>query len=96
MCIRDSAHYAYLKIAEGCNNRCHYCAIPGIRGPLHSRDMADCVAEARWLAGDCLLYTSNDHYLAVYSYQKGTLSTILEQQYEQYLGKISPAAVVRI
>ena len=45
-------HYAYLKIAEGCNNRCHYCAIPGIRGPLHSRDMADCVAEARWLAGE--------------------------------------------
>ena len=44
--------FAYLKIAEGCNNRCHYCAIPGIRGPLHSRDMADCVAEARWLAGE--------------------------------------------
>ena len=32
--------------------RCHYCAIPGIRGPLHSRDLADCVAEARWLAGE--------------------------------------------
>ena len=50
--ISTPAHYAYLKIAEGCNNRCHYCAIPGIRGPLHSRDMADCVAEARWLAGE--------------------------------------------
>ena len=31
--IGTPAHYAYLKIAEGCNNRCHYCAIPGIRGP---------------------------------------------------------------
>ena len=50
--IGTPAHYAYLKIAEGCNNRCHYCAIPGIRGPLRSRDMADCVAEARWLAGE--------------------------------------------
>ena len=50
--ISTPAHYAYLKIAEGCNNRCHYCAIPGIRGPLHSRDLADCVAEARWLAGE--------------------------------------------
>ena len=50
--IGTPAHYAYLKIAEGCNNRCHYCAIPGIRGSLHSRDMADCVAEARWLAGE--------------------------------------------
>lgn len=44
--IGTPAHYAYLKIAEGCNNRCHYCAIPGIRGPLRSRDMADCLAEA--------------------------------------------------
>ena len=50
--ISTPRHYAYLKIAEGCNNRCHYCAIPGIRGPLRSRDMADCVAEARWLAGE--------------------------------------------
>ena len=50
--IGTPAHYAYLKIAEGCNNRCHYCAIPLIRGPLASRDMNDCVAEARWLAGE--------------------------------------------
>ena len=32
--ISTPRHYAYLKIAEGCNNRCHYCAIPLIRGPL--------------------------------------------------------------
>lgn len=50
--IGTPAHYAYLKIAEGCNNRCYYCAIPLIRGPMRSRDMADCVAEARWLAGE--------------------------------------------
>ena len=50
--IGTPAHYAYLKIAEGCNNRCHYCAIPLIRGPLRSRDMDDCVAEARWLASE--------------------------------------------
>lgn len=50
--IGTPAHYAYLKIAEGCNNRCHYCAIPQIRGPLRSRPLADCVAEARWLAGE--------------------------------------------
>ena len=50
--IGTPAHYAYLKIAEGCNNRCHYCAIPGIRGPLRSREIKDCVAEARWLAGE--------------------------------------------
>ncbi len=50
--ISTPAHYAYLKIAEGCNNRCHYCAIPLIRGPLRSRPLEDCVAEARWLAGE--------------------------------------------
>ncbi len=38
---------AYLKIAEGCSNRCAYCAIPMIRGPLRSRTVEDIVAEAR-------------------------------------------------
>ncbi len=50
--IGTPGHYAYLKIAEGCNNRCHYCAIPLIRGALRSRPIADCLAEARWLAGE--------------------------------------------
>ena len=50
--ISTPGHYAYLKIAEGCNNRCHYCAIPLIRGPLRSRPLEDCVAEARWLASE--------------------------------------------
>lgn len=45
-------HYAYLKIAEGCDNRCTYCAIPGIRGPYRSRSMAALVEEAQQLARD--------------------------------------------
>ncbi len=40
-------HYAYLKISEGCDNRCSYCAIPSIRGPLRSRPAASVVEEAR-------------------------------------------------
>ncbi len=48
--VSTPRHYAYLKIAEGCNNCCHYCAIPSIRGPLRSLTVEDCVAEARWLA----------------------------------------------
>lgn len=43
---------AYLKIAEGCDNRCHYCAIPGIRGPFRSRPMEELVQEAERLAGE--------------------------------------------
>jgi len=42
--------WSYLKIAEGCNNRCTYCAIPGIRGPLRSRPMPELLQEARDLA----------------------------------------------
>lgn len=42
---------AYLKIAEGCDNRCTYCAIPGIRGKYRSRDMEDIIAEAKELEG---------------------------------------------
>lgn len=40
-------YFAYLKISEGCNNRCAYCAIPGIRGRLHSRPIEDLVKEAK-------------------------------------------------
>ncbi|MEG2053351.1 MAG: 30S ribosomal protein S12 methylthiotransferase RimO [Oscillospiraceae bacterium] len=50
--ISTPSHYAYLKISEGCNNRCHYCAIPLIRGGLRSRDMAEIIAEANWLVSE--------------------------------------------
>ena len=42
-------HMAYLKIAEGCDNRCAYCAIPSIRGKFRSRPIEDLVAEAKQL-----------------------------------------------
>lgn len=48
--ISTPGHYAWLKIAEGCSNACSYCAIPMIRGPMRSRPLEDCVAEAAWLA----------------------------------------------
>lgn len=41
---------AYLKIAEGCSARCAYCAIPAIKGPLHSRPIEAILADARHLA----------------------------------------------
>ena len=42
-------YMAYLKIAEGCDNRCAYCAIPAIRGRFRSRTIEDIVAEAKQL-----------------------------------------------
>ena len=44
-----SAGCAFLKILEGCDNRCAYCAIPAIRGPLRSRDRDSLLAETRLL-----------------------------------------------
>ena len=43
-------HYAYIKIAEGCDNRCSYCVIPSLRGKYRSRRMEDVLYEARMLA----------------------------------------------
>ena len=45
-------HWAYLKIAEGCDNRCAYCVIPSIRGRYRSRAMEDLIEEASLLASD--------------------------------------------
>jgi ribosomal protein S12 methylthiotransferase len=43
-------HLAYLKLSEGCDRRCTFCAIPGIRGRMRSRTREDLLAEARRLA----------------------------------------------
>ncbi len=45
--LTTDEHTAYLKIAEGCDNKCTYCAIPLIRGRFRSRTVEDIVAEAR-------------------------------------------------
>jgi len=45
-------HYAYIKIAEGCDNRCAYCIIPYLRGKFRSRQMDDVLYEARLLAAN--------------------------------------------
>lgn len=42
-------HWAYLKLSDGCSNRCSYCAIPGIRGKYRERDMESIIAEAKEL-----------------------------------------------
>lgn len=48
--ITTGNNYAYLKIGEGCSNRCTYCAIPYIRGPFVSRKKEDILEEAKQLA----------------------------------------------
>lgn len=48
--ITTGKNYAYLKIGEGCSNKCTYCAIPYIRGPFVSRKKEDILEEAKKLA----------------------------------------------
>ena len=50
--VTTGKNYAYLKIGEGCSNKCTYCAIPYIRGPFVSRKMEDILEEAEKLASD--------------------------------------------
>lgn len=48
--VTTGKNYAYLKIGEGCSNKCTYCAIPYIRGPFVSRKMEEILKEAEMLA----------------------------------------------
>ncbi|MHB9094223.1 MAG: 30S ribosomal protein S12 methylthiotransferase RimO [Eubacteriales bacterium] len=49
--LSTPAYSAYIKVADGCDNRCSYCAIPGIRGGYRSRPLDSVIAEASHLAG---------------------------------------------
>ena len=48
--ITGSNYHAYIKIAEGCNQQCSFCAIPSFKGKLHSRSLESIVKEVRMLA----------------------------------------------
>lgn len=50
--ITTPSHYAYLKIAEGCNRKCAYCAIPIITGKYKSRKMEDILSEVEYLVSE--------------------------------------------
>ncbi len=50
--LTSPPHTAYIKIADGCNNRCAYCCIPDIRGRYHSRPIEAIVAEAKKLCAE--------------------------------------------
>ena len=48
--LTTPVHMAYIKIAEGCDNKCSYCVIPSLRGKFRSRKMEDIISEAEGLA----------------------------------------------
>ncbi|MBR5885949.1 MAG: 30S ribosomal protein S12 methylthiotransferase RimO [Alistipes sp.] len=76
-------HYAYLKISEGCNWRCGYCAIPGIRGKHTSVPMEQLLEEAQNLAAkgvkEIMVIAQDTTYYGVDLYGKRCLAELLEK-----------------
>ena len=81
--VSTPKHYAYLKIAEGCNRSCSYCAIPLIRGRFVSRPIDDLVQEAkRLVAGgvkELLVIAQDTTYYGMDIYGKRALAELLER-----------------
>jgi ribosomal protein S12 methylthiotransferase len=80
--ISTPAHYAYLRISDGCDNRCAYCLIPELRGDYQERTRAGLISEARKLveegAREIILIAQDTSY---YGYKNGGgrgLSSLLE------------------
>lgn len=88
-------HYAYLKIAEGCNRKCSYCAIPLIRGAHRSRPMDDIVSEAKALVAggvkELIVISQDTTYYGLDLYHKRALGQLLER-----LASESGAAWIRL
>jgi ribosomal protein S12 methylthiotransferase len=76
-------HYAYLKISEGCDRSCSYCAIPMIRGPHRSIPEEEVLAEARNLAQmgvkELIVVAQDTTYYGLDLYRRRTLATLLEK-----------------
>ncbi len=76
-------HYAYLKIAEGCDRSCSFCAIPGIRGKHISRTIEDIIDEAKKLAAqgvkELLLISQDLTYYGIDRYKKQMLPELVKQ-----------------
>ncbi|MCK4946981.1 MAG: 30S ribosomal protein S12 methylthiotransferase RimO [Candidatus Aureabacteria bacterium] len=83
-------HYAYLKISDGCDNKCSYCTIPSIRGPLKSREQADIIEEVRKLVSGGvkeLIIVGQD--IAAYGMDRG------KQELSSLLSKIEQINAVK-
>lgn len=76
-------HYAYVKIAEGCDRKCSYCAIPLITGPYKSRPVEEILEEVKWLAEkgvkEVELIAQDLTYYGIDLEKRGMLPELVEQ-----------------
>ena len=81
--ISTGKNYAYLKIGEGCSNKCTYCAIPYIRGPFVSRKKEDILEEAKGLAKkgikELIVIAQDTTKYGVDIYGKSALADLLDE-----------------
>ena len=81
--LTPPGHYAYLKIAEGCNRGCSYCAIPIMTGRYVSRPLEEIVEEARHLAGvgvkELLVLAQDITYYGMDLYKKNRLADLVNK-----------------
>lgn len=81
--LTTGKNYAYLKIGEGCSNKCTYCAIPYIRGPFVSRKMEDVLDEAEMLAKkgikEIIVIAQDTTKYGIDIYGEGKLPELLEK-----------------
>ena len=81
--LTTSSHYAYLKISEGCDRRCSYCAIPFIRGAHRSVPIEKLVKEAELLAAkgvrELIIIAQDTTYYGLDLYRKRALAELLQK-----------------
>ena len=81
--ITTPSHYAYLKISEGCNRCCSYCAIPIITGRYKSRPIEEIVSEVKWLVSQGVkefqVIAQDLTYYGLDLYGENRLATLVEQ-----------------
>lgn len=81
--LTENKGYAYIKISEGCDRRCSYCAIPFIRGAHKSVPMEDVLAEARSLAAEgvkeLILIAQDTTYYGLDLYGRRALAELIER-----------------
>jgi len=81
--LTTPSHYAYLKISEGCDRRCSYCAIPFIRGAHKSVPMETLVEEARCLADkgvrELIIIAQDTTYYGLDLYRRRALAELLQK-----------------
>lgn len=84
--VTTPGHYAYLKVSEGCDRTCSFCAIPLIRGKHVSKPVADIVKEAEFLAEkgvkELMLIAQDLTYYGLDIYKKRALADLLKKLVE--------------